>query len=165
MREAVLPFGTLTGSGCHNLIFELNGPWANYALPDGTKANGELTWSVLKVNVLRLFVDLADLDEDKVQNQSLFSLDYISKHVKGTRYEPDSPAVLLFTKGLNSKLVVHTVDLDKVATQQSRSKTESGMGVTLDERKFAILLFSDQEHADVFSKALQKAIVVCKSEE
>jgi hypothetical protein len=167
MREALFPYGTMKGSNCHSLEIDLNGPWANFAIPDGTNKDkpGELTWSVLKADAFRLFIDLSDLDEDKVQNQPMFSLEYLSGHQKGTPYVADTSSVLIFTKGLNSQMKVHVVDFDKVQALRGQTKvTENQMGVTLTERKFAFVLFSDQQHAEVFEKALQKAIVVCKAQ-
>jgi hypothetical protein len=167
MREALVPYGTLTAPTCHAVEIDLNGPWAHFAIPDGTNKNspGELTWLVLKVNVLRLYVNLSDLDEDQVESQPIFSLEYISKHQKGTRYIADTPSVMLFTHGLNTNMTVHTVDLDKIdALPALTHATESQMGVSLDERKSAIIIFSDQRHADVFRKAIQKAIVLCKAQ-
>jgi hypothetical protein len=167
MREALVPYGTLTAPTCHAVEIDLKGPWSNFAIPDGTNKDspGELTWTVLKVDVLRLYIDLSDLDEDKVQSQPIFSLDYISKHQKGAPYVADTPAVLLFTRGLNTHMTVHTVDLDKVHALRGQTHvTETQMGLSLDERKFAIITFSDQEHADVFQKAIKKAIVLCKAQ-
>ena len=62
-------------------------------------------------------------------------------------------------------MTVNTVDLDKLDALRGQSDIpESKMGVSLDERKFAIITFSDQKHADVFQKAIQKAIVLCKAQ-
>ena len=62
-------------------------------------------------------------------------------------------------------MTVHTVDLDKVQALRGQAHvTETQMGLSLDERKFVIIAFSDQEHADAFQKAIQKAIVLCKAQ-
>jgi hypothetical protein len=166
MREALVPNGTLNAPSCHAVLIELTGPWANYALPDGVnKETGELTWAVLRLDVLRLYVDLSDLNEDKVTNHPIFSLEYISKHQKGTKYVADTPAVMISTSGLNSKMTVNTIDLDKVHALRGQTDiTENQMGLSIDERKGAIVTFSDQQHADVFQKAIQKAIVLCKAQ-
>lgn len=167
MREALVPYGTMTAPTCHAVEIDLAGPWGNKAIPDGTNKDSpdEPTWAVLKTDVLRIFVNLADLDEDKVQNHSLYSLKYISQHQKGTPYVADTPAVMLFTRGLNANMTVHTVDLKKVnALSDQAHVTESQMGLSLDQRKYAIILFSDQQHADAFQKAIQKAIVLCKAQ-
>jgi hypothetical protein len=166
MSQALLPYGTLTAPTCHAVEIDLKGPWANYALPDGVgKENGELTWSILKLDVIRLDVNLSDLDEDKVMNHPIFSLEYINKHRKGTPYIADTPAVMLFTLGPNNNMTVHTVDLDKMEALGGHTHTsESHMGVSHNERKFAIITFSDQEHAGAFQKAILKAIVLCKAQ-
>jgi len=165
MQEALAPYGKMTTSSCQSILIETNGPWANYALPAGVdKEGGGLTWAVLKVDVLRLYVNLSDLDEDKVQNKPIFSLEYLSKHQKGTPYVADTPAVMIFTRGLNATMIVHTIDPDKVHALRGQTHvSEKEMGLSMDERKFAIITFTDQEHADVFQKAIQKAIVVCKA--
>lgn len=167
MREALVPYGTMTAPSCHAVEIDLTGPWGNEALPDGTDPASpeEFTWSVLQADVLRLYVNLADLDEDKVMNKPLFSIGYISKHQKGTRYVPDNPAVMLVTHGLNATMMVHTVDLKKMDHLHGTAHaTENQMGVSMDQRKFAIILFSDQQHADAFARAIQKAIVLCKAQ-
>ena len=167
MREALVPYGTMTAPTCHRVEIDLSGPWGNQAIIDGTDktAPGQPTWAILKVDVLRIFVDLTDLDEDKVQEPSLYSLKYISQHQKGTPYVADTPAVALFSHGLNAYMTVHTVDLDKInALSDKNHITESQMGLSIDQRKFALILFSDQQHADAFQKAVQKAIVLCKAQ-
>jgi hypothetical protein len=146
MREALVPYGTLTAPTCHAVEIDLKGAWSNFAIPDRTNKGSpdELTWAVLKVDVLRLYVDLTDPDEDKVQSQPIFSLDYISKHQKGTPYVADTPTVMLFIRGLNMHMTVHTVDLDKIHALRGQTHvTETQMGLSLDERKFAIITFSD----------------------
>ena len=167
MREALAPYGTMTAPTCHAVEIDLVGPWGNQAIPDGTDkdAPGQPTWAILKVDVLRIFVNLAGLDEDKVQNHGLYSLKYIGQHQKGSPYVADTPAVMLFTHGLNDYLTVHTVDLEKINTLPDKAHaTESQMGLSIDQRKYAIVLFSDQQHADAFQKAVQKAIVLCKAQ-
>jgi hypothetical protein len=95
----------------------------------------------------------------------MFSLDYIGKHKKGTPYVADTPAVMLFTHGLNTHITVHSVDLDKVHALRGQTHvTETQMGLSLDERKFVVITFSDQEHAEAFQKAIKKATVLCKAQ-
>jgi hypothetical protein len=159
---------TIAAKNCHNLEIALHGPWGDYAIPAGVNEEkpGELLWAIIKVDVLRIFVDLADLDEDNVHNHAIFSLEYIGKHQKGKPYVADTPTVIVGTKGLNTKMTVNTVDLDKIkALDGQREITESQMGLTIDRRKAAFFLFIDQEHADAFEKAIKKAIVVCKAQE
>jgi hypothetical protein len=166
MNEALAPLGDVATTTCHNLLIDMPPLFGNYAIPDGVdKATGDMTWAVLKLDVLRLYVNLSDIDEDKIQNHAIFSLEYLSKHQKGTPYVPDTPAVMLFTHGLNAKVTVNNVDLDKVHALHGRTDvTESDMGLSIDERKYAIIAFSDQQHADAFQKAVQKAIVLCKAQ-
>lgn len=165
MSEALAPYGDVGNTACHNLLIDMPPLFGNFAIPDGVdKDTGDPTWAVLKLDVLRLYVDLSDLDEDKIQNHPIFSLEYLSKHQKGAPYVPDTPAVMLFTHGLNAKVTVNTVDPDKVHALHGRTDVkENEMGLSIDQRKYAIVTFTDQEHADVFAKAIQKAIVVCKS--
>jgi hypothetical protein len=62
-------------------------------------------------------------------------------------------------------MTVHTVDLDKVdALRGERNVPDSQLGLTVDTRKSATVAFSDQQHADAFQKAIQKAIVLCKAQ-
>lgn len=165
MREALVPYGTMTAPTCHEVEIDMLGTLGNFAVPDGTDKNGELTWAILKVDVLRLYVNLSDLDEDKVQNQAIFSLQYLSDHKKGTRYVADTPMVMLSTHGLNTNVTVNAVDLDKVNALRGKTNvTEDQMGLFVDLRKGAMITFADQRHADVFQKAIQKAIVLCKAQ-
>jgi hypothetical protein len=130
-----------------------------YLLPE--RPNVEVTdesqrWAVVKVDVLRIYVDLADLDEDKVYKLALFSGEYVNKHQKGTPFAADTQAVMLNTHGLN---------IDKVHALRGKTDiTEDQMGLFIDMRKGAIITFSDQQHADAFQKAIQKAIVLCKAQ-
>ncbi len=167
MGEALVPYGTVSAMSCHAVLIELKGPWADFAIPDGIDSSSpsEMTWSVLRFDLLRIYIDLADLDEDKVLNHPIFSLEYIRDHKKGTPYVANTPTVTLFTKGLNTSMTVHTVDLDKVdALRGERNVPDSQLGLTVDTRKSATVAFSDQQHADAFQKAIQKAIVLCKAQ-
>jgi hypothetical protein len=167
MNEALLPDMIVRQAYCHNLMVEIHGPWGNFAIPDGTDRDHpvQLTWSVVQIDVQQIWIDLSKLDEEKVQKIDLFSLEYISKHQKGTPYVTDTHAVTLFTKGLNNEMTVNTVDLKKVRALEGQTHlTDSQLGIGIDERKYAILIFKDQEHADVFYKAIQKAIVLCKAQ-
>lgn len=164
MQEALVPYATMKSTSCHSVEIDMNGPWGDFAIPSGVNKTNEIEWAVLRVDVLRLYVNLSDLDEDKLQNKAIFSLEYISRHEKGTPYNPDTPAVMLFTHGLNTAMTVHAVDLDKVHALRGKRGTESDMGLSIDERKFVIIPFQDQAHADVFNKAILRAIVLCKAQ-
>ena len=167
MSEALLPDMMVRQASCHSLMLEIHGPWGNFAIPDGTDKDhpGQLTWSVVKIDIQQIWIDLSKLDEDKIQNVKLFSLEYISKHQRGTPYVADTHGITLFTKGINNEMTVNNVDLDKVHALEGQTHlTDSQLGVGIDERKYAILIFKDQEHADVFQKAIQKAIVICKAQ-
>jgi hypothetical protein len=168
MREALVPYGTMTAPTCHSVEIDLTAPVGTYLFPehaDKEVSDPSQTWAVIKVDVFRVYVDLADLDEDKVYKMSLFSGEYISNHQKGTRYVADTPVVMLNTHGLNGNLTVHAVDLDKVHALRGKTNiTEDQMGLFIDLRKGAMITFSDQQHADVFQKAIQKAIVLCKAQ-
>jgi len=170
MKEALVPYGTMTARSCHAVEIDLTTviQVGTYLLPE--RPNVEVTdesqrWAVVKVDVLRIYVDLADLDEDKVYKLALFSGEYVNKHQKGTPFAADTQAVMLNTHGLNSNLTVHAVDLDKVHALRGKTDiTEDQMGLFIDMRKGAIITFSDQQHADAFQKAIQKAIVLCKAQ-
>lgn len=167
MREALVPFGTMTALNCHRVEIDLTGPWADFAIPAGAdpESPGHLKWAILRVDVLRVYVDLADVDEDKSMNQAIFSLEYIQKHQQGSQYVPDTPAVFLATRGLNTNMIVHAIDLDRVHALKGRKDVkESDMGLYMDQRRMVILTFSDQQHADVFYRAVQKAAVICKAQ-
>lgn len=167
MNEALAPYGDVATDTCRNLLIDLKGPWGNFALPDGIDKDSpdQFTWSILKADILRLYVNLTVLDEDKVTNHALFSMEYLSKHQKGKPYVADIPTVMLFTKGLNANVVVHAVDLDKVnALHGQTNVSEEQLGWSMDERKYAVITFQDQQHADAFAKAVQKAIVLCKAQ-
>jgi len=62
-------------------------------------------------------------------------------------------------------MTVNTIDPEKVHALRGQTHvTDAQMGLSIDERKYALLLFADQQHADAFQKAIQKAIVVCKAQ-
>ena len=169
LSEALVPYGTITApnGNCHNVEIELSGPWGDYGMVDGRRGT-EPTFLILKINALRIFVDLANLDEDKGQTMALLSGEDIANHkgpwqageLKGSR-----PAVFIAGSGLNNGMTVYTVDLKKLkALPEGKTVTESQMGVTLDSKRSVIILFSDKGHADAFDKAIKKAIVVCKAQ-
>lgn len=169
MREALVPYGTMTAPTCHEVEIDLTtGPVGTYLFPEHADRgvnDPSQTWAIIKVDVRRVFVDLSDLDEDKVYKMSLFSGEYINSHQKGTPYVADTPVVMLNAHGLNANLTVHAVDLDKVHALRGKTNvTEDQMGLFVDLRKGAMITFSDQQHADVFQKAIQKAIVLCKAQ-
>ena len=164
MREALKPHGVMAGTDCHALEIDLNGPWGNYALPDGLDKNGGFTWAVLKIDTHRVFLDLADLDEDKLSNHAIFSLDYISKHQRNSKWAADTPTVGLQAKGLK-RITVHQVDLEKLGSLHGQTNVpEERLGLNIDQKQVVFILFSDQQHADYFQKAVQKAIVLCKAQ-
>jgi hypothetical protein len=131
VREALVPYGRLTAPNCHAVEIDLHGLWSNYAIPDGIdKEVANRHGRSLKWMYFDSTFDLAELDEDKVKNHPIFSLDYIGKHESGTKYAADTPAVMLFSKSLNGKMTVHTVDLDKVHSVTSQKDiTEQQMGM------------------------------------
>ena len=100
MNEALAPYGaTLTSNSCHSVQIDLSGPWGTAAIPSGVDdKTHELRWMFLKIDAKRILVDLADLDEDKLRNQPIFSVEYLRRHVKGTPYDPDTPIVMLGNK-------------------------------------------------------------------
>ena len=166
MGEALVPYGKITAPNCHKVEIDLIGPWGQYAIPKGINQQkpDEYNWAIIKIDVIRIFVDLSTLDEDKVQNKAIFSLQYVGSHKRGTPYVPDHPMVMIVSQGLNNEMMLHRVDLDKINAWNGRTTIpESQMGVTMDARKAAFILFEDQEHADAFEKAIKKAIVVCKA--
>lgn len=167
MGEALVPYGIISSANCHSVEIDLFGKWGDYGIPDGINKEkpDELTFAVIRVNALRIFLNLSDLDEDKVINHAIFSMGYIAKHQKDMPYTADTPSVFIATSGLNTEMTVYTVDLDKVKAMSGQTHVpESQMGITIDERRGATLLFKDQAHADAFQKAIQKAIVVCKAQ-
>src|ERR1017187_3175368 len=144
MREALVPYGTMTAPNCHQIEIDLTtGPVGTYLFPEHADRgvnDPSQTWSIIKVDVRRVYVDLSDLDEDKIYKMSLFSGEYISSHQKGTPYVADTPVVLLNTHGLNANLTVHAVDLDKVHALRGKTNvTEDQMGLFIDLRKGAII--------------------------
>ena len=166
LGEALVPYGEITASSCHNVEIDLNGPWGEYAIPSGINEQdrSQLKWAILKIDIIRIFVDLATLDEDKVKNQAIFGLKNVADHKRGTPYKPDQPVVVIVSQGLNNEMMLHRVNLDKIKPLEGRTDIrESQMGITMDSSKAAFILFEDQEHADAFEKAIKKAIVVCKA--
>jgi hypothetical protein len=165
MREALEPYGAMAGNDCHALEIDVNGPWGHYALPDGIGKDGEFTWAVLKMDTHRVFLDLADLDEDKISNNGVFSLEYISKHhSSNSKWVADTPTVVLHAKGLK-RITVHQVNLEKLASLRGQPNVpEEKLGLNIDQKQSVFILFSDQQHADYFQKAIQKAIVLCKAQ-
>ena len=162
MRGALEPYGVMTGENCHDLEIDLNGPWGKYALPDGSEKAGGLTWAVLKIDTHRIFLDLANLDEEKLSNHAIFSLDYISKHQPTAKWVADTPTVGLWAEGLN-RITVHQVNLEKLASLRGEKNiSEEKMGLNIDQKRAVFILFLDQQHADYFQKALAKAIILCK---
>lgn len=171
MGEALVPHGTIKGSNCHSVEIDLLGPWGDYAIPDGINKQkpDELTWAVIKVNARKIFLDLADLNEDKVDNNVIFSMEDASQHQDGEPYTPDTPIVSISTTGLNTEMTVWTVDLTKLKALQGQthltaSQLDSELGITIEGRRGEFIVFSDKQHADAFQKAIQKAIVVCKAQ-
>src|ERR1700744_149558 len=151
MSEALLPDIIVRQASCHSLMLEIHGPWGNFAIPDGTDKDhpNQLTWSVVKIDVQQIWIDLSKLDEEKVQNAKLFSLEYISRHQKSTPYVADTHAITLFTKGLNDEMTVNTVDIAKVRALEGKTLlTDSQLGLGSEERKSESLIFKDQERAD-----------------
>jgi hypothetical protein len=169
MREGLVPYGTLTGANCHRMVIDLHqsGLWGAFATIDGTNPDkpGEPTGTILRFDVLQISVDLAALDEDNVRNLDLFSTDYVTKHEKGTPFVADTPAIWLHASGLNGKMTLQTIDLSKAhALSGQKNITWTDLGFAVVERKLAFIPFSDQQHADAFQKAIQKAIVLCKAQ-
>ena len=165
MGEALVPYGTITAPNCHKVEIELHGLWGQYAIPSGINQQkpDELLWAIININVFRIFVDLSTLNEDKVKNQGIFSLKYVASHRRGP-HVPDIPMVMIVSQGLNSEMIDHEIDLDKIKALEGRTDIrESELGLTIHSHKSAFILFQDQEHADAFEKAIKKAIVVCKA--
>ncbi len=166
LREALVPYGTITAPNCHKVEIDLIGPWGQYAIPASINQQkpDKYDWGIIQVDVIRIFVDLATLDEDKVNNQAIFSLEYVANHKRGTPYVSDSPMVMIVSQGLNNEMTLNRVDLAKIEAWTGPTIPESQMGITVDARKAAFILFEDQQHADAFEKAIKKAIVVCKAQ-
>lgn len=166
MRDSFAPLGYIKGDNCHNLVFETEGPWMNMAIPDGVdERDRDLTWSVVAADALRISVDLASLDEDKIMSRNLYDIADIRKHRQlGTPYEANVATVLIATSGPTSLMTVHVVDLDKAARYlYSTNVPENALGVTIQQRRSAFLLFTNDDQAKRFASALSKAIVVCKA--
>ncbi len=164
MGQSLVPYGTVSAPTCHQAEIHLSGPWGNFAIPSGTDANGELTWMVLKIDTLQIDFDLSELDEDNVKNQAIFSLGYLAKRQKGTRPIADTPMVMFSTNGLNTYMLVQTIDPEKMDALKGQVVTDRQMGLTLGQSKVAFMLFTDQQHADAFERAIRKAIVLCKAQ-
>ena len=163
MKDALEPYGTVVGENCHSLKIELNGPWGYRAIPEGVDDSepDELTWAILRVNTLRMYLDLSTLD-DNVGNNPIYSMQNLRRHQKGGRYVPDSPSVFFSAAGSHG-FTVRKVDLKKVESLPAGTfATESEMGAFTVERRGATILFVDQQHADEFQKALTNGISSCK---
>lgn len=163
MNAALQPYGTVIGDNCHDLQISLTGPWGYRAIPEGVDrtAPDELTWAILRINTLHVFLDLANLD-DKVGNNPIFTLQNLREHQKGTAYVPDSPSVFFSATGRHG-FRVQKVDLKKVESMEAGTfATEGEMGAYTVERRGATILLVDQQHADQFQKALTTGILNCK---
>ncbi len=164
--EALTPYGTISTPNCHKVEIDLNGLWGKYAIPQGIDQQqpGDYKWAILDINLFRIFVDLSTLDEDKVHNKAIFSLEYVANHKPGTPYVPNTPMVSLRSQGLNHDMTLDKIDLDKLKALEGQTDIrESQLGLTVETRPAALILFKDQEHADAFEKAIKKAIIVCKA--
>lgn len=163
MNDALQPYGTIAGDNCHELQISLTGPWGYRAIPEGVDQTtpDELTWAILRVNSLHVFLDLANLD-DKVGNNAIFTLENLRHHQKGTKYVPDSPSVFFSATGPHG-FMVQKVDLKKIESIPDGTFTnEREMGAYTVERHGATILLVDQQHADQFQKALRSGILSCK---
>ena len=118
----------------------------------------------IKLNTFRLYLDLCKLDEDHVENQAIFSLEFLSQHPREVRPRPDTPMVILSTSSINENMTFVSVDSDKVHSLHGMTGTASEMGLSMNQGRLAMIPFSDQQHADAFQKAIQKAIVLCKAQ-
>lgn len=167
MAWALAPYGTIKAPSCHSVEIALIGPWGDYALISGVDRNRptEPTFAVIHINALRIQVDLADLDEDRISTPGFYSMSYIAKHQGGQPWVPDNPGGLFSTVDKVKKITIETVDLKKLDEIPNRAEvSESEMGTSRDQKQLATILFVDKEHADSFQKALQKAIVICKAQ-
>ncbi len=164
MRGSLFPVASLKGESCHHLEIEMKGPWGDFAIPAGMSKQhpGEIEWMFIKLDTFRLYLDLGKMDEDKVLNQAIFSLEHLSQHADEVRPRPDTPMVMLSTSGINENMTVVSVELDKVHSLHGEIGTAGEMGLSMDQRRLAVIPFSDQQHADAFQKAVQKAITLCK---
>jgi hypothetical protein len=62
-------------------------------------------------------------------------------------------------------MTVHQLDLEKLKALQGETKIpEDKFQFTVKEVGVALIEFSDEQHADYFQKAIQKAIVLCKAQ-
>jgi hypothetical protein len=164
MKEALGYAGAISGKDCHNLQVDLY-RWQTVFIPRETdpKNPGGYLWTVIEVKTIHLYLDLADLDEEKITNQAVFSGGYLKDHKNGAPWLADVPLVSFDTEGLK-KFLEADVDLNKVRdVQNGREIKESELGVSSDYKRAALVLLPSQRDADYFKKALHNAIVTCKA--
>jgi hypothetical protein len=164
---------------CHHIEIELDGRWGYAKGPDGTerKADGSwaFTYSILKLNVLDLAFDLADVDEDSVKTWNLYTPDKDLERAlnvsgkQGLENLANVPLVMFETKTLNG-VSVTSLDLDKLQTtggssHLSRAELEEMLGATTRRSKLGEIRFEDRPHRDAFKTALQKAAIVCRAQQ
>jgi hypothetical protein len=168
MRQALLPLGSIEALNCHSVEIHPAGTLGGFVLATGTNEQGEVLWSIYRIDVIRFSFDMSDLNEDNVRNDMVISLSSFSKHQKGTPYPAEDMAVVLIPSTSSmKKITVHAVDLDKLNGLQSSEKkqlTESEMGTRTEQRVSVLMSFSDKDHADAFVNALKKAIIACKAQ-
>lgn len=168
MRQALLPLGSIEAPNCHSVEIHPASTLGGFVLATGTNEQGEVLWSIYRIDVIRFSFDMSDLNEDKVRNDMVISLSSFSKHQKGTPYPAEDLAVVLIPSTSSmKKITVHAVDLDKLSGLQSsenKQLTESDMGTRTEQRVSVLMSFSDKDHADAFVNALKKAIIACKAQ-
>ncbi|MDE1161324.1 MAG: hypothetical protein PW792_05175 [Acidobacteriaceae bacterium] len=163
MTFVIAPFGQVTGTDCRRVQFERSGPWQNLAIPDGVdERNHDYTWSIVRSDLLRVTLDLTTLDEDKVTAQNFFDLDDIKRsRERGTTPQANAATVVFTTA---RPVPAEIVDLAKVASfTNAAGVPESELGVSTEERRYVLLVFTHKEQADMFANTLKKAIVACKA--
>jgi hypothetical protein len=164
MRESLGGYGDISGKDCHNLQIDLF-RWQTVFMPKEIDPNDPTAyrWVAIEVRAIHLYLDLADLNEEKINNNAVFSGAYIKEHKKGSSWVGDVPLVMFQSDGLK-KFMEADVDLSKInSIQMGHQIKESDMGIALDYRRAAFVLLQDQRDADYFKKALYNAIVTCKA--
>ena len=168
MRQALLPLGSIEAPNCHSVEVHPASTLGGFVLATGTNEQGEVLWSIYRIDVIRFNFDMSDLNEDKIRNDMVISLSSFSKHQKGTPYPAEDLAVVLIpATSPMKKITVHAVDLDKLNGLQStgnKQLTESDMGAKTEQRPSVLISFSEKDRAEAFVNALKKAIVACKAQ-
>jgi|ERR1039458_5555974 hypothetical protein len=165
MEQAMHPFGIIDAHTCHSVTIHPANRLGMLWIRDGINSQGENTYSAFAIDEVRINLDLATLNEDKVISDVMISSSYFDNHKLGTPMVPDTPIVLIPALSPRHQITVYAVDFDKLKDHQQKNQvTEDSLISKVEQRMAVIVTFTNKDQAEAFKNALQKAIIVCKAQ-